>query len=98
MASDAMKVWPNRYPLEMIERAKARAASEGVEPAALLREVLGRALDQPNRIMPRPRPARPATSNGTAKQEPAGPCAHPRAQRRALGYVTMCGACGSPVR
>lgn len=97
MPSEAMKVWPNRYPVEMIERAKARAASEGVEPAALLREVLGRALDQPNRIMPRPRPA-DATSNGATKQEPGAPCAHPRAQRRPLGYVTMCGACGGPVR
>lgn len=93
MADPAMKVWPNRYPLGMIERAKARAAAEGVEPAALLREVLGRALDNPARIMPRP--SDPVASPEGGKGEP---CTHPRAERRPLGYATICGVCRHPVR
>lgn len=94
-----MKVWPNRYPIPMIERAKSRALAEGVEPAALLREVLGRALDNPARIMPLPAvPSDSAPSSEGPKGEPGEPCRHPRKARKFLGYGTICTACRSPIR
>lgn len=76
-----MKVWPNRYRLDQIDRAKERARAEGTDPASLLRRVLDVALESPQRIMP----------NGDT---PAG-CAHELT--RQVGYVTVCCSCLTPL-
>lgn len=84
---ERMKVWPNRVPPSLIEAWAARAKREGTDSSAMLRQAMTAALASPRPIMPAAPP----------KVRPED-CAHPKAERKQLGYATVCGACRRPVR
>lgn len=78
-----MKVWTNRVPIDLVERWKQRARDEGAESSAMLRDGMEALLASTRRI-----------SSPPAGESAPGDCAHPRSERRRLGYCTICGSCG----
>lgn len=84
-----MKVWTNRVPIDLVERWKGRAAAEGSDSSAMLRDGMETLLASDRRITRDP--------EQDERAERRAMCEHPRKARRHLGYSTVCGDCGVAV-